>query len=168
MLTSAQKKKYMLLAIAEAKKAAAQDEIPIGAVIIDPEGKIIGRGYNRRELEQDATMHAEMIAIREACHYLKSWRLIDCSLFVTLEPCPMCAGAIINARLSNVFIGALDPKAGAAGSVVDLFAVPKFNHHPRVIRGLFKAECSQLLKDFFRDIRRQQKLAKREADSGKK
>lgn len=167
MLTSEQKKKYMEQAIQEAQKAAAQDEIPIGAIVIDPDGKIIGRGYNQRELKEDATMHAEIIAIREACQVLKSWRLVDCSLFVTLEPCPMCAGAIINARLKNVFIGALDPKAGAAGSVIDLFGLEKLNHHPHVIRGLFKEECSQMLKDFFRAIRRKQKLAKKEADSGK-
>ncbi len=168
MLTSDEKKKYMLLAIAEAQKAQAQNEVPIGAIVVDPNGQIIGRGYNRRELDQDATMHAEMIAIRKACQALGTWRLIDCSLFVTLEPCPMCAGAIINSRIKDVYFGALDPKAGAAGSVVDLFTVAKFNHHPHVIRGLFREQCSQMLKDFFRAIRKKQKLAKKELDSGKK
>lgn len=164
MLSSEDKKKYMQLAFEEAEKAQKQDEVPIGAVIVDPDGKVIGKGYNRRELDQDSTQHAEMIAIREACKNLGMWRLIDCSLFVTLEPCPMCAGAIINSRIKTVYFGALDPKAGAAGSVVDLFAVEKFNHHPQVIRGLFRDQASQMLKDFFREIRRKQKEAKMKKD----
>ncbi|TSO27051.1 nucleoside deaminase [Lactobacillus sp. LL6] len=150
----------MELAFVEAKKAENQDEVPIGAIIVDPEGNVIGRGYNRRELDQDATQHAEMIAIREACKNLGMWRLIDCSLFVTLEPCPMCAGAIINSRIKDVYFGALDPKAGACGSVVDLFSVEKFNHHPHVVRGLFREQASKMLKTFFREIRQKQKLAK--------
>lgn len=164
MLSSEDKKKYMQLAFEEAKKAQEQDEVPIGAVIVDPDGNVIGKGYNRRELDQDSTQHAEMIAIREACKNLGMWRLIDCSLFVTLEPCPMCAGAIINSRIKTVYFGALDPKAGAAGSVVDLFAVEKFNHHPQVIRGLFRDQASQMLKDFFREIRRKQKESKIKKD----
>lgn len=168
MLSSEEKKKYMELALAEAKKAEAQNEVPIGAIIVGPTGKVIGRGYNRRELDQDSTMHAEMIAIRQACKALGTWRLIDCSLFVTLEPCPMCAGAIINSRIKDVYFGALDPKAGAAGSVIDLFTVEKFNHHPHVIRGLFREQSSQMLKNFFRSIRQKQKLAKKTQDSGKK
>ncbi|KRL91218.1 cytidine-deoxycytidylate deaminase [Lactobacillus kalixensis DSM 16043] len=159
-MSSEDKKKYMQLAFEEAKKAEKQDEVPIGAIIVDPDGNVIGRGYNRRELDQDSTQHAEIIAIREACQHLGTWRLIDCSLFVTLEPCPMCAGAIINSRVRTVYFGALDPKAGAAGSVVDLFAVEKFNHHPQVYRGLFREQASQMLKDFFREIRRKQKEAK--------
>ena len=159
-MTGEEKKKYMELAFEEAKKAEMQDEVPIGAIIVDPDGNVIGRGYNRRELDQDATQHAEMIAIREACQNLGMWRLIDCSLFVTLEPCPMCAGAIINSRIKDVYFGALDPKAGAAGSVVDLFSVEKFNHHPHVIRGLFSEQAGQMLKNFFREIRHKQKLAK--------
>ncbi|WEV70501.1 tRNA adenosine(34) deaminase TadA [Lactobacillus sp. ESL0785] len=161
--SSEEKKKYMQLAFVQAKKAASLGEVPIGAVLVDPAGQVIGTGYNRRELDQDGTQHAEMMAIRQGCAELHSWRLIDCSLFVTLEPCSMCAGAIINSRIKNVFYGALDPKAGAAGSVVDLFAVAKFNHHPHVIRGLYREEASQMLKDFFRKIRRQQKLAKNSA-----
>lgn len=156
------------MALEQAKKAAAQGEVPIGAVIVNEQGQVVAAAYNRRELDQDATCHAEMIAIREACRKMNSWRLINCSLFVTLEPCPMCAGAIINARLKNVFIGALDPKAGAAGSVVNLFAEPKFNHHPQIVRGLYREEASSLLKDFFRQIRQKQKLAKKQHDSGKK
>lgn len=168
MLSSDDKKKYMQLAIEQAKTAEKQGEVPIGAVIVDPDGQVIGKGYNRRELDEDATQHAEMIAIKEACKHLGMWRLIDCSLFVTLEPCPMCAGAIINARIKDVYFGALDPKAGAAGSVIDLFAVEKFNHHPRVIRGLFKEQSSQMLKDFFRAIRQKQKLAKLQQDGSQK
>lgn len=156
--SSAEKQKYMQLAFAQAKKAQAKGEVPIGAVIVSPNGQIIGEGYNRRELDQDATQHAEMVAIRQACKKLNTWRLLDCSLFITLEPCPMCAGAIINARIKNVFYGALDPKAGAAGSVVNLFEIEKFNHHPKVFRGLYRKEASQMLKNFFRDIRQKQKL----------
>ena len=160
MFSSEDKKKYMELALEEANKALKQDEVPIGAIVVDPDGKVIGKGYNRRELEQDATQHAEMIAIREACKNIGLWRLIDCSLFVTLEPCPMCAGAIINSRIKDIYFGAMDPKAGACGSVVDLFSVEKFNHHPHVIRGLFQEKSSQMLKDFFREIRKKQKEAK--------
>ncbi|WEV41025.1 tRNA adenosine(34) deaminase TadA [Lactobacillus sp. ESL0681] len=161
--TSENKQKYMQLAFDQAQIAQNLGEVPIGAVIIDPDGQVIGSGYNRRELNQDATGHAEMIAIRQACTNLGTWRLIDCSLFVTLEPCPMCAGAIINARIKNVFYGALDPKAGAGGSVVDLFAVPKFNHHPNVIRGLYRDRASQMMKSFFKEIRQKQKSAKKSA-----
>ena len=120
MLTKEQKEKYMHLAFEQAKKAEEQGEVPIGAVVVDKDGNVIGEGYNRRELDEDATQHAEMIAIRQACKKLNSWRLVDCSLFITLEPCPMCSGAIINSRLAEVYYGAFDPKAGAAGSVIDL------------------------------------------------
>ena len=118
MLTKEQKEKYMHLAFEQAKKAEEQGEVPIGAVVVDKDGNVIGEGYNRRELDEDATQHAEMIAIRQACKKLNSWRLVDCSLFITLEPCPMCSGAIINSRLAEVYYGAFDPKAGAAGSVI--------------------------------------------------
>ena len=120
MLTKEQKEKYMHLAFEQAKKAEEQGEVPIGAVVVDKDGNVIGEGYNRRELDEDATQHAEMIAIRQACKKLNSWRLVDCSLFITLEPCPMCMGAIINARIAAVWFGAYDPKAGACGSVLDL------------------------------------------------
>ncbi|MGM9910330.1 MAG: tRNA adenosine(34) deaminase TadA [Lacticaseibacillus absianus] len=163
MYTSEEKKCYMQLAFAEAEKARAQDEVPIGAIVVGPDGTVIGKGYNRRELDEDGTAHAEMLAIRQACQALDSWRLIDCSLFVTLEPCAMCAGAIINSRIKEVYFAAMDPKAGAAGSVVDLFAVEKFNHHPAVVRGLFKEQGAQILKDFFRQIRAKQKAAKEKA-----
>ena len=158
--SSAEKKDFMQLAFQQAKKAQDLGEVPIGAIVVAPDGQVIGEGFNRRELDQDSTQHAEMIAIRQACLKLGTWRLIDCSLFVTLEPCPMCAGAIINSRIKNVYFGALDPKAGAAGSVVNLFEVAKFNHHPNVVRGLYREEASQMLKNFFKDIRRKQKAAK--------
>lgn len=158
--TKNDKKNYMQLALAQAQKAQKLGEVPIGAVVISPDGQVIGKGYNRREVDQDATQHAEMIAIRSACAVTNTWRLIDCSLFVTLEPCPMCAGAIINSRLKNVFYGAADPKAGAAGSVVNLFDIAKFNHHPKVIRGLYQKEASQMMKDFFKEIRIKQKHLK--------
>ena len=158
--SSAEKKNLMQLAFEQAQKAQTLGEVPIGAIVVAPDGQVIGEGFNRRELDQDATQHAEMIAIRQACLKLGTWRLIDCSLFVTLEPCPMCAGAIINSRIKNVYFGALDPKAGAAGSVVNLFEVAKFNHHPNVIRGLYREEASQMLKSFFKEIRQKQKAAK--------
>lgn len=158
MFAKEEKEKIMKLAFLEADKAEQQGEIPIGAVIVDAEGNLIGRGYNRRELDEDATRHAEIIAIQEACKNLNSWRLIDCSLFVTLEPCPMCAGAIINARLKNVYYGAFDPKAGACGSVVDLFAFTKFNHHPQIFGGLYREQAAQSLKNFFKNIRQQNRI----------
>lgn len=152
-LTTENKKAGMQAAFAQAQLAAQQGEIPIGAVVMDQAGQIIGRGYNRRELDQDATEHAEMIAIRQACHQLGLWRLLGCTLFVTLEPCPMCAGACINARLETVAYAAFDPKAGACGSVVDLLDEPKFNHHPQVIRGLYQPEAKAMLQNFFRAVR---------------
>lgn len=150
----------MDLAFSQAKIAEDQGEVPIGAIVVDPEGNVIGTGYNRRELDEDSTQHAEMMAIRQACAKLESWRLVGCSLFVTLEPCPMCAGAIINSRVKEVYYGAFDPKAGAAGSVVDLFKVEKFNHHPQVFGGLYQQKASQMLKDFFKKIRKKQKQLK--------
>ena len=161
MLSKEDKEKFMKLAFAQAEKAEKQGEVPIGAIVVSPDGEVIGEGYNRRELDDDSTQHAEMIAIRQACKNLGSWRLIDCSLFVTLEPCPMCAGAIINSRVKDVYYGAFDPKAGAAGSVVDLFKVEKFNHHPQVFGGLYQPQAAQMLKDFFRNIRKKQKETNR-------
>lgn len=165
MFSSEEKKAYMQAAFDQANLAKEQEEVPIGAVVVGPDGEIIGRGYNHRELDQDAVAHAEILAIREACQKLGSWRLIDCSLFVTLEPCAMCAGAIINSRIKTVYFAALDPKAGAAGSVMDLFSVEKFNHHPQVIRGLYREQGAQLLKNFFREIREKQKAAKKAAEN---
>lgn len=161
MLSKEDKEKFMKLAFVQAKKAEDQGEVPIGAIVVGPDGEVIGEGYNRRELDEDSTQHAEIIAIRQACQKLGSWRLIDCSLFVTLEPCPMCAGAIINSRVKEVYYGAFDPKAGAAGSVVDLFKVERFNHHPQVFGGLYQPQAAQMLKDFFRNIRKKQKETNR-------
>lgn len=155
----------MLLALEQAKKAQKKGEVPIGAVIVDNKGTILAQGYNRRELDQDATQHAEIIAIKKACHKLHSWRLNHCSLFVTLEPCVMCAGAIINARLQAVYCGALDPNAVALGSVLNLFQMRKIQVHPLVIRGLYQKESRQLLKQFFQKIRKKKQKAKRQQES---
>lgn len=138
---------FMKEALALAKKAADEGEVPIGAVIVH-EGKIIAVGQNQREQNQDATGHAELIAIREACQALNSWRLLDCDLYVTLEPCLMCAGAIIQARMRHVHFGAHDPKSGMAGSVFDAFALPS-NHRVQVSGGVMEEECGQILRHFF-------------------
>ncbi|TYP52515.1 tRNA adenosine(34) deaminase TadA [Thermosediminibacter litoriperuensis] len=143
---------FMREALKEARKAFEEDEVPIGAVIAY-DGRIIARAHNLREGSRDATAHAEVLAIRAACDAMGTWRLTGCSLYVTLEPCPMCAGAIILARLDRVVFGAQDPKAGAAGSVVDLFSVERFNHHPEVVSGVLAEECGILLKEFFRQKR---------------
>ena len=142
---------YMRQALALAQEAAAHGEVPVGCVIVR-EGRIVGRGRNRREEKQHTSSHAEMEAIRQANEALGTWRLDDCTLYVTLEPCPMCAGAIINARIPRVVFGAPDPKAGSCGSVTDLFALP-YNHRPACEGGVLEEECAQLLRDFFRALR---------------
>ncbi len=152
---------FMNAAIQEAEQAAAIGEVPIGAVI-EYHGQIIGRGYNLRETSQDATDHAEILAIRQACQSLGSWRLEDCRIFVTLEPCPMCAGAIINSRIEQVYFGAPDPKAGAAGTLVNLLADSRFNHQPGVFPDVEREKTQALLQDFFRAIRQRQKAAKKQ------
>lgn len=152
--------KFMRAAIAEAKKAALLDEVPIGAVVTY-RGKIIGRGHNMREKFQDVTYHAEMLAIMEACSYLHSWRLEDCDLYVTLEPCMMCSGAIVNARIRNVFYGATDPKAGTVDSLYHLLGDDRLNHQAYVTAGVLGEQCSQMLKDFFRAVRKKRKLARK-------
>jgi tRNA(adenine34) deaminase len=146
---------FMEEAILLAKEAAKLGEVPIGCVIVK-DGTIVGRGYNRRETGKSALYHAELMAIDEACRTLGGWRLWQCSLYVTLEPCPMCAGAIINARIPLVVYGASDPKAGSVGSVVDLFSLP-YNHRPQVISGVLEAPCAQLLRNFFRELRQRRK-----------
>ena len=143
----------MLKAIELAKKALEMGECPVGAIIIDKEGNIIGEGYNRRENDNPPTAHAEIIAIEAAAKYLNSWRLSDCTLYVTLEPCPMCAGAIINSRLKRVVYGAFDDKGGACASVVNLFELP-FNHKPLVRSRVLEEECGKLLTGFFRELRK--------------
>ena len=142
---------YMRQALALAQEAAAHGEVPVGCVIVR-EGQIVGRGRNRREERGDATAHAEVEAIRDACAHTGSWRLTDCTLYVTLEPCPMCAGGIINARIGTVRYGAKDDKAGACGSVLNLFE-ERFNHRPRLYRGPMEAECGRALRAFFEDLR---------------
>lgn len=151
-MTEEEKIAFMKEALKEAKSAYEAGEVPIGCVIVSG-GRIIGRGHNRREELQDATEHAEMIAIREANRTLGSFRLENCALFVTLEPCPMCAGAIINSRIKRVVFGAYDPKAGSCGSVNNLFSFP-YNHSPEVEGGFMQDECALLLKQFFAELRR--------------
>ena len=140
--------KEMRAALVLAREAAEQGEVPVGCVICDAEGNIIGRGRNRREEAGDATAHAEIEAIREACQALGDWRLSGCTLTVTLEPCPMCAGAIINARIPTVVYGAKEPISGSCGSVIDLF-FERYGHQPRVYGGVLEADCAALLRDFF-------------------
>lgn len=142
---------FMAQALALAAEAAAAGEVPVGCVIVR-DGEIVGRGRNRREEKQATASHAEMEAIAQANEHLGTWRLDDCELYVTLEPCPMCAGAILNSRIRRVVYGAADAKAGCCGSVTDLFALP-FNHHPMVEQGLRAEEAGALLQAFFKDLR---------------
>jgi len=144
---------WMNEAIAEARKAELIREVPIGAVIVK-DGEIVGRGHNLRETTADPTAHAEMIAIREASERLGAWRLLDCTLYVTLEPCPMCAGAIVQARVPLVVYGTPDPKAGCAGTLMNLLQEDRFNHRVDVVSGVLQEECSAMLTDFFRHLRR--------------
>jgi len=145
-----------------AREAAEQDEVPVGAIVAR-HGEIVGRGRNRREGVRNALAHAEIEAIDDACRQLDSWRLFDCELYVTLEPCPMCAGAIINARIERVVYGAADSKAGSCGSMVDLFALP-YNHRPLCEGGLLGEECAALLSDFFRKLRETHRAQKKEKE----
>lgn len=163
-MTEKTHEKYMRAAIAEAHQAEILGEVPIGAVVVH-DGQIIGRGHNMREKFQDVTYHAEILAIMEACTNLGSWRLEDCDLYVTLEPCIMCSGAIVNARIKNVYYGAKDPKAGAVDSLYHLLSDQRLNHQVNVESGLLGAECSQMLKDFFRSIRKKKKLARKKRRS---
>ena len=146
---------WMQQALELARKAAALGEIPVGAVLVRGD-ELIASAHNRRELDQDALAHAEVLCIRQACQALGSWRLSGCTLYVTLEPCPMCSGAIINSRLKRVVYGARDPKAGCCGSLTDLFALP-FNHHPVIESGLLEDEAQALLQDFFVMLREKRK-----------
>ena len=142
---------YMDAALELAKEAAAEGEVPVGCVIVC-DGKIVGRGRNRREKGKSALAHGEIEAIQEACKTLGGWRLWQCTLYVTLEPCPMCAGAIINARIPRVVFGASDKKCGACGSVCNLFSM-EFNHHPQVEKGIREEACGRLLTEFFQNLR---------------
>ena len=144
--------KYMKEALKQAKKALALGEVPIGCVIVY-EGQIIGRGYNRRNTDKNTLAHAEITAINKASKKIGDWRLEGCTLYVTLEPCPMCAGAIINSRIERVVFGAYDKKAGSCGSVVNLFELP-YNHKPELLGGVLEEECAELLSSFFKKLRK--------------
>lgn len=149
---------FMGEALKEAEKAAAMGEVPIGAVVVRKD-EIVGRGHNTRETGKNALAHAELAAIQEACQSLQGWRLWECDLYVTLEPCPMCAGAIINARIQNVYFGAKDGKAGSCGSITNLFDLP-YNHRPNLFGGVMEEECASLLQDFFKELRMKKKSFK--------
>ena len=148
-----EQERFMKEALKEAKKAYDKLEVPVGAVIVK-NGKIIARGYNQKETKKDTIKHAEIIAIEKASEKLDSWRLNDCEMYVTLEPCAMCAGAIINSRIKKIYIGTLDEKTGAVGSVLDLFSDYTFNHKVEVEKGIMQKDCEKILKDFFKVLRK--------------
>lgn len=148
--------KFMREALRQAKKAYALDEAPIGCVIVQ-DGKIIARGYNRRNTDKNTLSHAELIAIRKAAKKLGDWRLEGCTMYITLEPCQMCAGAMVQARLTEAVIGCMNPKAGCAGSVLNILQMEAFNHQVRVTRGVLQEECSKILQQFFRELREKKK-----------
>ena len=159
--------KYMKEALKQAKKAYALGEVPIGCVIVH-EGKIIGRGYNRRNTDKNTLAHAEITAINKASKVIRDWRLEECTLYVTLEPCQMCAGAIVQARIPEVVMGCMNPKAGCAGSILNILEMPQFNHQVKVTLGILEVECSQMLKTFFEELRirnKQEKEARKSLSS---
>ena len=150
---------YMKEAIKQAKKALALGEVPIGCVIVY-QGSIIGRGYNRRNTDKSTLAHAEISAIKKASRVIGDWRLEDCTLYVTLEPCQMCAGAIVQARIPQVVIGCMNPKAGCGGSILNILEMPEFNHQCTVTRGILEGNCSNLLTTFFTELRKRNKEEK--------
>ena len=150
---------YMKEALKQAKKAYLLGEVPIGCVIVY-QGKIIGRGYNRRNTDKNTLSHAEITAINKASKRIGDWRLEECTLYVTLEPCQMCAGAIVQARIPEVVMGCMNPKAGCAGSVLNILEMPQFNHQVSVTRGILEQECSNMLKTFFTELRKRNKAEK--------
>lgn len=154
-----EQEKYMKEALRQAKKAYDLGEVPIGCVIVY-EGKIIGRGYNRRNTDKNTLAHAEITAINKASKKMGDWRLEGCTLYVTLEPCQMCAGAIIQARIDEVVMGSMNPKAGCCGSILNILEMPEFNHQAKVVRGVLEEECSRMLTDFFKELRVRNKLEK--------
>ena len=154
-----QEEKFMKAAIREAKKAGKIQEVPIGCVIVS-DGKIIARGYNRRNIDKNTRAHAELSAIKRASKKLGDWRLEGSTMYVTLEPCQMCAGAIVQSRMDKVVIGSMNPKAGCAGSLLNLLQFPAFNHQAELVTGVLEEECSALLSDFFRELREQKRKAK--------
>ena len=157
--------RYMRQAITLAKKAAANGDVPIGCVI-DYEGKVIARGYNRRNVDKTTLAHAEIMAIKKASKVLGDWRLEDCTMYVTLEPCQMCAGAIVQARIPKVVIGCMNPKAGCAGSILNLLDMKQFNHQVEVTRGIMETECSAMMSGFFAELRAKKKAAALKENNG--
>lgn len=158
-LIMTEEEKYMKEAIKQAKKAYSLGEVPIGCVIVH-EGKIIGRGYNRRNTDKNTLSHAEITAINKASKVIGDWRLEECTLYVTLEPCQMCAGAIVQARIPKVVMACMNPKAGCAGSVLNILDMPQFNHQVEVRQGVMEETCNKMLKDFFIELRAKNKLEK--------
>ena len=156
-----EQERFMKEAIKQAKKAEALKEVPIGCVIVS-EGKIIARGYNRRNTDKNTLSHAELNAIRKASRKLGDWRLEGCTMYVTLEPCQMCSGALVQSRIDEVVIGAMNPKAGCAGSVMNLLEAEGFNHKVKITKGVLEEECSRMLSDFFRELREEKKRRKEE------
>ena len=159
MLTADEK--FMKQAIKQAKKAYAIGEVPIGCVIVH-DGKVIGRGYNRRTIDKNTLAHAELMAIRKASKKMNDWRLEDCTMYVTLEPCQMCSGAIVQSRMTRVVVGCMNPKAGCAGSILNLLQMEEFNHQVELEIGVLEEECSQMMKTFFKELRDAKKKRKLE------
>lgn len=154
---------FMKEALKEAQKALEKEEVPVGAIIVK-DGKIIARAHNTKETKKSAICHAEILAIKKACKKMDAWRLTGCEMYVTLEPCPMCTGALINSRIEKVYIGTDDPKTGACGSVLNLVSDYKFNHIVKVEKYILKEECEKLLKDFFKHLRNRNKNRKKERE----
>lgn len=160
-----EKEKFMRAALKEAEKAYKMNEVPIGCVIVR-DGKIIAKGCNRRNTDKNVLSHAEMIAIRDACKKNHDWRLEDCEMYVTLEPCQMCSGAIVQSRMKKVVIGAMNPKAGCAGSVINLLQMKEFNHQVELEHGVLEEECSQMMSNFFSELRDEKTQMKEQASDG--
>ena len=151
---------YMQIALELARQAYEINEVPVGAIVVKKStGKIIGKGYNRREIDKNPLAHAEIAAIKQAAETLGGWRLLDCDIYVTLEPCPMCCGAIINSRIERVIFGAFDSKSGSVESIINMFVLP-FNHKPKIVSGIMQKECSEILSDFFTELRKRLKNKK--------
>lgn len=151
---------YMHIALELARQAYEINEVPVGAIVVKKStGKIIGKGYNRREIDKNPLAHAEIAAIKQAAETLGGWRLLDCDIYVTLEPCPMCCGAIINSRIERVIFGAFDSKSGSVESIINMFDLP-FNHKPKIVSGIMQKECSEILSDFFTELRKRLKNKK--------
>ena len=151
---------YMQIALELARQAYEINEVPVGAIVVKKStGKIIGKGYNRREIDKNPLAHAEIAAIKQAAETLGGWRLLDCDIYVTLEPCRMCCGAIINSRIERVIFGAFDSKSGSVESIINMFDLP-FNHKPKIVSGIMQKECSEILSDFFTELRKRLKNKK--------